>query len=175
MGKQINFYMDNDDERAFIEYLVTKHDAVFISNTSTLILDSPPELKNVSDFRTRCYITKKKFLPLVDFFDFELNGGAYINFYSSYAIEYTRCPRKEGVIFSGRVWGEVLYYTDIKKSTARLLEKEVEYTKMLYSIIGWIGRRYTAPSVAEGFYIGPGALKRQESEHIQLEDYLLSI
>jgi hypothetical protein len=162
VGKQINFYLDDDTEQKFIEFILTSSDA-------TMLLDGKPiDLDTLyTPFSERrwyqIHIYKSHFGKLI--IDELPMGRLEVNSLYSPVIEYSRTAinfdKKQ--ILRGRIWVEMKYWNE----NAVLVEKNRDLEKWYGTLNRWIKKNVVkVEEIINGFkyvdYVSPTLLKLKD-------------
>lgn len=134
MGKQINFYMDNETEEKFFEFI--KKDGVVLferNNKLPQIIDTLPEpFSGRGWFMVYIYNEKlgKCIICETD------NGIKYIDFIKSPVIRFSRTIIREDAkeIAMGRLWFETKFYDD----DGELISKDSALDEWYKKLCKWI-------------------------------------
>ena len=157
MGRQVNFYMNQEDENEFLEFVkgTGKVDILpYKSQTSTFEpLEKLPDPFS-EKFSGGLWLFNRGVSSnlLVEFVPTQ--GYYSINPLQSSVIEFTRSGVKEKYLRRGRLWAEFTY---LDKERMILLPKEPEFGKWYDAIAKWVRGKYDR--LERLIYAGPGAQK----------------
>lgn len=146
MGKQISFFMNEQDEQYFVQKIIKSAD-LLIRNK----LDPDRNIQIVDKVEQ----DKKYLLQYCIYYkDWSLivNDNAFIDRISSEVIEFDVSYTKENRMYPGRLWVEMKYWAENKELVTKRPELEEKYK--LYK--KYITKNYRI-SKDKHYYIGPGA------------------
>lgn len=161
MGKQVNFYMLEEDEDQFVEFLLSKPGTVILGSASLQempsILDCLPVEDSPIIRRNDVYIWRTGYPLFTRYTVMEVgplqgHGVYFIDDSQSWVVEFTRCflRPEENRLTRGRIWAEMY-----RIEHNRLLHKGEEFERWYDSIAAWITRRYRKTGTKPYFYFGP--------------------
>lgn len=171
MGRQVNFFMNNDDLAEFEKRLLDKHDALFLqpvfSSPTMNILSSLviPETENV---HRSCYLCRKQDRDQIVFKEVVPTNPKISSYWSvisdsSPIIEFDRCYWNNEFIRRGRLYFVVRQYVQ-----HGLAEKPQDFLAWGDNILRWVRRNYLRETTF-GFYIGPNTAKWVQENDIELK------
>lgn len=161
MGKQINFFMTVEDERAFVEALKAQSPCVLIRNTSkhaqlsqveglapltddpSLVDVSLVRLEDVSEVRTELIAAQQVYA---------------VDVLNSPVVQWSRCRMMTGWLASGRLWFE---------ESANDGKKKEAFRRWAKSVVSWPTRNYE-PLNGRPYLVGPSAAKKAATGELQL-------
>ncbi len=157
LGRQVNFYMNKDDEAEFFDFVRTTGNVSILPYVSDVREFHP--LKTPSDPRLG------KFSGAVWLINRDVSSNLVVKhvptqgYYSideerSSVIEFTRSAVVEKTIGRGRIWAEFTY---LDSESMTLVPKEPEFSKWYDTLAKWIRGRYKR--LERLIYTGPGAQK----------------
>ncbi|MCL6591888.1 MAG: hypothetical protein K6U80_18300 [Firmicutes bacterium] len=151
MGRQINFFMTEQDERRFIEEFIKVNDLLMLK---MLTNDGKIEYINYEDKieDLQLYIAAKHSKIIV--------SPIGVVDSSSEVIEFSRSwPEKEKILRSGRLWVNSQYWTK-----DGVLTKQPEWLMQIFNkAVKWIKKNYRR-SKDEHYYIGEDAYRLYAQE-----------
>jgi hypothetical protein len=154
MGKQVNFYMNEDDEHAFFNFLRSTGELRIFSYTSNSA--TPNELFELPSRETlfwACQFLQNASTSSDPIMKFIKTQSYYIpDVAESELIEFSRSFVDEGRLVRGRIWAEMNRY-----DSSIIVRKPQNFLKWYERIASWIKRNSTRNSC--GDYILPGAAK----------------
>ncbi len=161
MGKQICFYMNEDDEDEFLEFIRSTGDVVILPQTTN---QKKPEviltLKELSGRRLGegCVLWNRTISKKPIFEFFEVHGGSYcLDFLESEVVSLMRSRCDNGMLSMGRLHIE----TKQTLPDGSLVEKSSEFLIWFDQLCKWIRRKY--PNSKNGAYISQRAEKLEDS------------
>lgn len=137
MGKQINFYMDEETELRFVDFFTSTGGELLFEgdNLKPISITTLPKPFSGKGW-FRLYLYKQEFGELVT--RRLENGGFYIDSITSPVIEFSRTVKREigknREISSGRIWVELKYWNEREE----LIEKTKELDKWYGILNRWI-------------------------------------
>lgn len=167
MGKQVNFYMLEEDEKEFVEFVLGDGKTVILGHGS--LQEVPPILGRlpIEDpspplFRNYVYFWKPGYPLFMRYIVMKagpLQGqGVYlVDDLTSSVIEFSRSffsPIRENSLTRGRIWAEMRYWEG-----NNLIYKGEEFERWYDSIARWLRKRYQKIGSKPYFYIGPHAYR----------------
>ncbi len=168
MGKQINFFMLNSDERIFFDYIKEQGDSIIDINLNPIDsnsingnviytdipLDSPPLLQFFI-ISTDSIIKKYK--------------NKYLDTISSDVIEFSRGSLQiignETILSPGRIWAELKYYNDQNK----IIGKDKWFQDRTKNYINWIKKNFKS-NIEKHYFIGSNTIQETCDNKYKLMD-----
>jgi len=157
MGRQVRFYMDEEDERRFLEFLWTTGDVVVLPYSSRQA--KFPELTELPGFSSEQFdfflwlfnrnVSSKlvtEYVPQQEYF--------VIDREKSSVVEFSRTILDQNIIRPGRLWVEFKYLDP----EGNWESKEPGFKKWYEIVAKWIRKNYSH-EIDPDFYFGPGALE----------------
>ncbi|MDP4208034.1 MAG: hypothetical protein Q8928_04385 [Bacteroidota bacterium] len=174
MGHQINFFLNEDDQKDFDNLLRTFDDICFLSyfnksNIPTIIDDTiiRDKLKEGS----RVYLVRKQDLKNIKFRFIEKFNYWLIDDSPSPVLHFDRCVSYNSDLRSGRLYFEPKYVENLQ-----WIEKSVDFIKWSDSVIAKARRffkkyKFRYPSSSYGYtaYLGQNAMKLIEENKAEIE------
>lgn len=163
MGKQINFFMLNTDEKDLLDYIFSQGDK---------IVDAKGNEINMNYLNKDIVYTGEAINPppLIQFFIVSKESiivkskSNFIDQITSDVIEVSRSTIKhkngEKTITSGRIWAEFKYYD----SNRQLKKKEKWFQQKLNNYINWVKKNLT-PNKDKDFFVGRNTYKKIKDEN----------
>ncbi len=152
MGKQIRFFMLNDDENAFIKLIEEFGDRIVDNKGKTLVAE-----EIIKSDRSVFYILSQS-----SKITYSVNG--FIDVICSDAIEFSRSMiRNQSKVQYGRLWVELKYFDESGNSITK--EKWLNNKFNMYK--RWIEKQYKI-SKCKDFYIGNAAYDLYKNERYKL-------
>ena len=160
MGRQINFYLHNEDERNLLESGVFSN-IVFLNR----LTDNPKNnvykefhlIPREQTKNTQLYVCLEEDLDNIVYMPINSSDLYFVEPTLSHVIEFIRSglnPEKN-ILVSGRFWYEHKYWTKNENGEYILVEKSKELEKLYNNLAGWIRRH--CDRMENGNYIGPNA------------------
>lgn len=162
MGRQVYFYMTEEDEDDFLEYVRTTGDVVIIPQTQGTI-----SLTGIENFRTLAkskfgegaHLWNKAISPPPVFKHYESGGYYCVDFLESEVINVTRSKSVNGALRPGRLHIEAKISGNNVGSHAR--EKGAEFLHWYSVLAKWIRKHYEKQE--DGTYVGRNAFVASET------------
>lgn len=163
MGKQVNFYMLEEDEKEFVEFVLSDRETIILGFGSLQerlpILDCLPVEDSFPVWRAQVYFWRHGY-PLFTRYGVMRAGplqgqGVYlVDSSQSSVIEFSRSLLlpDENMLARGRIWAEMR-----RLEGDRFVYKGEEFEEWYDSIASWIRKRYRRIGTRPYFYIGPQA------------------
>jgi hypothetical protein len=159
MGRQVNFYMTEEDEKEFIDFAKGTGDVKIWPYHMT----SPDE-----SLRTLPEQESRKIWSEVFLSNDEIYGRMHTRFYEnpnvhivnpsdSPVIQFSRSFMSESGLKRGIIWAE---FTWLDRDVDEIVPKDPAFVKWYEKIARWLKRRYRMMEPLT--YAGPGALRFQE-------------
>lgn len=125
MGRQINFYMSNDVQERFIDFL-NKNEFVFVDCNASMINDI------LDDSKRDIYLYKQDYGNII----MSQNNKSNIDSLKSPIIEYIKTIIKEEqqTVLRGRLWIETKFYNE----KGEVINKEESVLKDYQMLVRWI-------------------------------------
>lgn len=163
MGKQVNFYMLEEDEAAFMEAARARAEIIIVGSASTskapTILDQLPTEHSPVVWRNKVYLGRPGWALFTQRLVMQAGplqgqGLYFIDESGSPVIEFSRCIlRPDGVLTRGRVWAEMR-----RLDGNHFVYKGREFEAWYDSIAAWLRRHYRkVDDTKPYFYIAPKA------------------
>jgi len=163
MGKQVNFYMLEEDEKKFVEFVLSDGKTVILATDSLqetpYILNHLPEEDSPPIYRIQVLFWRPGyplFIKSVVMKEGPLQGKVvyYVDRLQSSVIEFSRSLLRpdENLLTRGRIWAEMR-----RLEGDRFVYKGEEFEEWYDTIAAWIRRRYRKIGLRPYFYIGPQA------------------
>lgn len=144
MGRQVNFYMTEIDERVFLQEIIKNNQIILDEKGKILSLEEAIQPSNY-----QLWIADKSG-------DLQFSTGGFINSSFSEAIEYSRCEKvNDYALDHGRIWAEFRYYDD----NANIVKKSLEFEKLYQTYAKWLKKNMKL-STNKSFYIGKDAYEQ---------------
>jgi hypothetical protein len=163
MGKQVNFYMLEEDEKEFVEFVLSQSEAVILGFASLQetpsILDRLPT-EDSPVIRQHTVFFWRPSDPLFTWSGVMKAGPLqgqrlyFIDSSQSAVIEFGRClllPDKN-MLTRGRIWAEMR-----RLEGDKFVHKGEEFEKWYDIIAAWVRKRYRKIGTKPYFYISPRA------------------
>lgn len=160
MGRQIEFYFDDGDEREFIKLAQFK-DVVFLKFREMEFrkyeecLDIKKKAYSEASWNQTCICIERdlKSVKLLG-----KDGNFFVDLHVSPVIEFSRSGYKPELnrLISGRLWYQHKYWAKDENGHDVLMEKSKELEKLYNSLVRWI-KKY-CKRLPNGNYIGPHAM-----------------
>ncbi len=134
MGRQINFYMNKEVEKRFMEYVLELNFCIIELNDVNKKLKYTNEINNLNLIKdNNIYIYNKEYGEL-SFFDNDIKYG--FSDITSSVIQFSRTifNEKEKTIGIGRISYEHKYYAD----DGTIIEKDIRLLKDYEKLVRWI-------------------------------------
>lgn len=163
MGKQVNFFFVEEDEKEFLKRLNGEDIVLLKKNTEqprNEIYDEFHLSPNKEASQSQSYICLKTYLSEVKYEAVEEHGYFYIESFASPVIEFSRSglnPESD-ILVSGRIYYQHTYWDEDENGNDILLEKPEEPEKLYNRLARWI-RKYCKRLPNDYRYIGPHALE----------------
>lgn len=154
VGKQVNFYMDGNDERSFIEFLrADPNTVIFRSSEKTSEIEDLVDLPKPNELEWFALNLWHKHLstPVLDYI--ERQGYYSPNKEVSEIIEFDRSTKDQGRLVRGRLWAEMQYWS--KEDPPQVVRKSEAFVKWYNRLANWIKKQSERDQ--HGFYVMPGA------------------
>jgi hypothetical protein len=155
MGKQVNFYMTEEDEREFLEFVHSDRNvAVFMGVQQTAeiaVLDELPTSDTSGWFQLWLWDRDHSPTPVLRYV--QQQGHYCVDRFESEVIEFDRSILDEGRLVRGRIWAEMNGWRH--DDPASVIKKSEAFSKWFDRLGNWIKRRSTRDSV--GDFLLPGA------------------
>ncbi len=169
MGKQLGFYMSNDDETDFIEYLRTTGDVAIIPQTSRVEVYKE-EFRRFSDAAGRelgedCHLWNRSISPQPIVEHYPQQGYYCLDFMSSEVVNVIRSKMTESGLSMGRLHIE----DKMLNAQGRLQPKSAEFEAWFSNLCRWIKQR--SIRVIDGAEVLPGA-EAIIQEGVQVTDHV---
>ena len=162
MGRQINFYFDEGDEKEFLKLPQLK-DITFLKFRET----NSPKYEEISltrfseilDATLQTFICFRSDLGDLTYREITGRGLFYISGYDNPVIEFSRGGYRPLLnrLVSGRLWYQHKYWTKDEDGHDVIREKSKELERLYNSLNRWIKKYCTR--LQNGNYIGPHAME----------------
>lgn len=157
MGKQVNFYMTEGDERQFVEFVrSTGNVGIFgyrMETPTIPLLDELPPMGTPYWHSLWLWDRENSPPPKLDYIPEQ--KYYVVDGLVSEVIEYDRCTWDEGRLARGRIYAQMAYWADATSSRPHLVRKNGPFQKWYGRLASWIKRHSTRD--ADGNYRMPGA------------------
>jgi len=169
MGEQVNFYMLEEDEQEFVEFVLSDGKTVILGDASLQeippildclpVEDSPPLWRNTVLFWRRGYPLFTRY-GVMKAGPLQGQGVYLVDLFRSSVIEFTRSLLlpDENILTRGRIWAEMC-----RPEGDRFVYKGEEFEKWYDTIAAWIRKRYRKIGTRPYFYIGSQAYSWYEA------------
>lgn len=147
MGKQINFYLENELEEKFIEQFFNQGFVVIAEDLENKKLVTFNELGEVNPQIYILYLYKKDYGQIVTDKECEYR----LDYLRSPVIEFTRTliKHEKKLITRGRVWMEPKFFDE----SGEVVNKDSRLTKEYNSLAKWIKKNVPLQDVSKGEYL----------------------
>jgi hypothetical protein len=159
MGRQINFYMAPNDEKIFLDYILSTGEIAIIgepspTNQPRVLTDFTPVVADETLWLT-VYLWNQQTTPQVFMEAVETQGYYLVDFFKSEAIQWSRCylDTQKPILRRGRLWIETYHFEDeqpIKKTEA--------FIRWFERLQRWVRKNCAKSDEYQGCYIGDEAL-----------------
>lgn len=162
MGRQINFYLERQDEQVLLNTELLSH----VESIKCYV--SKPRSEHYTDFESdpyakgiypQLYICLKRDFDNIVYEKLEAKNLYYVDSTRSQVIEFIRSgyKREENLLISGRFWMEMKYWDKDIKGNPVIITKRKELEELYSSLARWI-RKYCT-KLPNGNYIGRHAME----------------
>jgi hypothetical protein len=163
MGKQVNFYMLEEDEREFVEFVLSDRKTVILGSGSLQevppildrlpVEDSPPIWRNDVYFWRQGYPLFTRHV-VMKVGPLQGQGVYYVDSSQSSVIEFSRSLLlpDENMLTRGRIWAEMR-----RLEGDKFVHKGEEFEEWYDSIAKWLRKRYRKIGTKPYFRIGSRA------------------
>ena len=159
MARQVTFFMTQEDEDAFLNFVRRTGDVVLIPSTSTTDLFQPldalPSPFSFEPWR-QFWLWNRAIVPNYHSEYVPENNRYVINGLLSSLVEFSRSYVKENTMYPGRIWAE---FTIADEETNDLGQKSREFKNWYEEMAKWIRREFMHTGWM--MFAGRGALKFQ--------------
>ena len=149
MGTQINFYMTENDEREFMEFLRRDHEVgVLQDRTATpepAILAELPDLRSPWGFSVWLWHAGISSPPKLRFV--AAQNHYCLDPMPNEVVEFSRSRMDEGRLVRGRLWTEFVGWD--RRGPSVTFRKSDAFKKWFNRLSGWIKRRATVDSAGD--------------------------
>ncbi len=155
MGRQVNFYMTNEEEKRFIEFTNGTGDIVILADTSPT-----QELRDIKTLPEPFSVPSWAFLlmynrnvkpePILEYVPQQKHY--VVERFQSPVVEFSRSFVKNDVMRAGRIWAEFKFYDEHRN----LVAKDPMFQKWFNQLANWIRKNYKL--VDSLTYAGPEAV-----------------
>jgi len=165
MGKQVNFYMLEEDEQEFVEFVLGQPETVMLGSAgrqeTPSILDCLPVEDSPIIWRSRVYFWRPGYPLFTRYIIMQVEplrgqGLYFIDDSQSSVIQFDRSLLlpDENLLTRGRIWADMR-----RLEGDKFVRKGEEFEKWYAGIAAWIRKRYRKISAGSHFYfyIGPQA------------------
>jgi hypothetical protein len=142
MGKQLAFYMVDQDEDEFIQFIRSTGDVLILPQTSEN--ERGEEFTSFRDLAGRklgeaCHLWNRSLSPITTINYFPVHGGCYcVDFMQSEVVNVMRSKRVDNELSKGRVHIENM----VLRPDGTVAEKRPDFVKWFTEICRWIKKRY---------------------------------
>ena len=143
MGKQIGFFMGPEDEKKFIELVLSQQDLLIRIKLKEGEIDPVKDPLNTNDSQLFIVSRQAKIIAW---------DSGFIKGSESDVIEFDRCKRDSNKIKVGRLWMEMKYWD----KQEQLITKEKWFNDRFEFYRRWLKKKYRI-SKNKGYYIGEEA------------------
>ena len=177
MGKQVRFYMSEEDEREFLNFAAKGAELVILPDR--LKRSAPDPLQPLPPMGTpyfhSVWLWNKKISPVPHFDHIATQGYYTINTTLSEVVQFSRCHMKGKRLEIGRLWADVLG-VDVIRQNGELVwtppTKSKHFGKWMARLTRWIrknGKR-DQPDFMDG-YVLPSAAEAAARGDLVLSEY----
>jgi len=163
MGKQVNFYMLEEDEQEFVEFVLSDGKTVILGAGSLQetppILDRLPVEDSPLIWRNDVYFWRRGYPLFTDYGVMKAGplqgqGVYFVDSSQSSVIEFSRSLllTDKNMLTRGRIWAEMR-----RLEGDRFVYKGEEFEEWYDTIAAWIRKRYRKIGTRPYFYIGSQA------------------
>jgi hypothetical protein len=155
MGKQINYYMSEEDERWFVEFVISERDVGILMSRQLLpepeLCKDLPARETLGWFQLFLWDRQNSMPPKYDYVPQQRHY--VLDRFESEVIEFHRSIMDEGRLVRGRLWVEMNGWRHDDPAT--IIKKSVAIGKWYEKLASWIKKR--SKRNAAGAYVMPGA------------------
>jgi len=148
MGRQIRFYMTEEDEDEFIDFVRSAGDVVILPQTSEKeVSEEFPAFRSLAGRRLGegCIIWNRSTSPKPHVEYFEVHGGCYcVDFMQSEVVNVMRSKRVDQRLSMGRLHIE----DKAQRPDGSVVEKSGEFVNWFNELCRWLKKTY--PSTFDG-------------------------
>jgi hypothetical protein len=158
MGKQVNFYMTDDDEREVVAFVrASGNIAIFKSvQTSPEILELVEMPPRGEPFWFALYLWNKDVSPIPKLNYIKEQDYYAVEEMESEVIQFHRCGMDAGRLVRGRLWAQMSYWRLTDNSPA-VVNKSDAFSAWYERLANWIKRHSTRND--RGEFVMPGAAR----------------
>ena len=163
MGRQINFYMAPNDEKALLDQILSKGNVAIVgepsqTNQPRILKDFSPIVKDETLWLT-LYLwnhdtTSQVFMQAV-----EAQGYHVVDFFKSEVVEWGRCylDMEKKILRRGRLWMETYHFEDDQP-----VKKDEAFIRWFARLQRWVRKNCVKSDEDAGCYVGREALLLKE-------------
>ncbi|MCZ6676644.1 MAG: hypothetical protein O7E52_05270 [Candidatus Poribacteria bacterium] len=159
MGRQINFYMAPNDEKALLDYMLSKENIAIIGQPSPT--NQPRILKDfnltVSDetLWLTVYLWNRDTTQQVFMKAVKAQGYYLVDFFKSEVVQWGRCylDMEKKILRRGRLWLEAYHFEGDQP-----IKKNEAFIRWFERLQRWVRKNYTKSEEDPGCYVGREAL-----------------
>ena len=159
MGRQINFYMAPNDEKTFLDYVLSTGNVAIIgqpspTNQPRILKDFNPTVRDETLWLT-VYLWNQDTTPQVFLRAVETQGYYVVNFFKSEVVEWGRCylDMEKKILRRGRIWMEAY---DLEGD--QFIKKSEAFIRWFERLQRWVRKNCEKSEGASGRYVGREAL-----------------
>ena len=156
MGRQVRFYMVEDDEREFMSFANSDDDVGVLLYTMPSSIVTPlkmlPRREVLGWFIVWLWNREISPRPKLDYV--ERQGYYVVDELRSEVIEFVRSYVSEGRLIRGRIWAQMKYW-DLDRNPPELVKKGEWFPRWFNRLGAWIKRKGVKDRF--GAYVLPGA------------------
>ena len=156
MGKQVNFYMTQEDEAEFLEFMRSERDVCLIPDTlpteSIACMSYLPK-RGETLFWFKVSLWDRNHSPPPKRRHVQEQGYWVVDELNSEVIEFSRSILSEGRLVRGRIWAEMTEWQQTEPPS--LVRKSKTFEKWFDKLARWIRQHATRDE--NGDYVFPGA------------------
>lgn len=170
MGKQVNFYMTDDDERKFVEFVRSDRNVVIfnsVQTTTEIIALSELPTSETPGWFSLCLWDKDHCPPPTLNYIKEQNYFS-VDRFASEVIHFHRCGMDEGRLVRGRIWAEMSGWR--REDPATTINKSDAFSAWYERLANWIKRHSTRNDRSE--FVMPGAARFAEQGGVMCQAVL---
>ena len=164
MGRQINFYMAPNDEKAFLDYILSTGNVAIVgepgpTNQPRILKDFNPAVRDETLWLT-VYLWNQDTTPQVFLRAVETQGYYVVDFFKSEVVEWGRCylDLEKKILRRGRIWMETYHLEG-----EQFIKKSEAFIRWFERLQRWVRKNCEKSEKSPGCYVG--------SEALLLKDY----
>jgi len=157
MGRQVNFFMLNEDIIEFEKAIRKKEEVIILGEPMyepKLRIIESLSIKDINDEWFWVYLTRRNDLYAISIKKINKQQYWLIDPLHSPVVEFGKSSFNGKVLRRSRIYYDPYYYDE----EGNVIEKPKDFIKWADSLLRWIRRHYKKDPVW-GFYIGPAALE----------------